>query len=63
MRYKNSEYKKGYELTDNIYIDEEVGSRNGRRFNVKCKICEKVKRIHLTQISSGNWNVCEHDVS
>jgi len=62
MRYKNSVYQKDYKLTDNTYIKKEVASRNGRRFILACKVCGVEKRNHLTQISSGNWNVCEHDV-
>lgn len=62
-RYKNSVYQIGYRPTDTIYISEELGSVAGRRrFVLKCDICEKEKKVWLTQISSGTWNVCEHDV-
>jgi len=60
-RHKNSVYQVGYRM-DHIFISEELASRNGRRFILKCDICEKEKKVYLYQISTGNWNVCEHDV-
>jgi len=61
-RGRNRIYVVGYEATDNIYISEELPSRGGRRFLLKCKICNKDKVVYSYQLSSGNWDVCEHDV-
>ena len=61
MRYKNSIYQVGYSM-DHIYISEELASRNGRRFMLKCNLCGKEKKVFLYQISTGKWDVCEHDV-
>lgn len=46
-----------------IYVSEEINRKAGmRRFILKCKKCGAEKKIYHNQLSSGNWNVCQHDL-
>lgn len=52
----------GYEM-GYIYVSEEINRKAGmRRFILKCKKCGAEKKIYHNQLSSGNWNVCQHDL-
>ncbi len=52
----------GYEM-GYIYVSEEISRKSGnRRFILKCKKCGAEKIIYLGQLSTGEWNVCEHDL-
>ena len=42
-------------------VKETTKYRNSRRFLMKCDICGSEKNVYQSQLSQGNWNVCEHD--
>lgn len=46
-----------------IMVVEELSSKWGhRRFVLECQKCKVRKNIYHSQLSTGEWSVCEHDV-
>lgn len=45
-----------------IIMKRTMRSRNHRKFLLECEQCDAKKEVWTSQLGSGNWSVCEHDL-
>jgi len=57
------EWYVGKELGKSIFLAERLLKSGGnQKFKLACKKCNATKDVWTSQIYTGGWKVCEHDL-